>query len=750
MAEVKVIVEPFMDIEGDAYQVLRYELNEELSELSELRCELSQLDVEPTAPANLLDKTASFTLKRSDGSQERQFVGRIIEAERRSDGDDVRTIHIVVAPVPWVLKKRSDCRVFQNLGVEDIVGQVLEKAGLDSQQFEWQLGGEHPERVYCAQYRESDFDFMRRLLSEEGIYFATRHADGKDKLILGDKSSGFGEVEGPTSLPFEHGHGHEQSRDLVTRLNKTNRVRSDKVMLRDYNFEKPKLQVEGTLESEDEGDHVLEIYDFPGRGSEAEDMDRLAQVRLDEVQADRDQVTGETGVLTLRAGLRFSIEAHPYAPLNQEYLVTQVNIVGGTPRVGAGAGANNNKRYRCSFRAVPITTRYAPPPRPRAAKVVGMQTAVTTGPGGEEIHVNDAGAVTIHYHWDRLGAEDDTSSCWVRSQQLALGDSMLLPRMNWEVSVEHLEGDPDRPMVMGRMYNAQTPPPYKLPDEAGMSSLQTATTPGGSSSNEMRMGDSAGAEEMFFNASKDMSIEVKNNTTESIGNNLSREIGSNQTKDITNSLTATVGGSQTVCVGGDQKIQIETRCQDEVGGDHTLNIGGTRTRMIGGDHKLDVGASSTLGVDGNNIDLVVGSVTHETLGSHSHKVGAALIDITPADRSLTVGGSITETAGAAKVIGTLAGRGVEVGGTLTHQVAGAIVNLADGDRSESAGATYTEIAAGAHVVKADNITIEADGMINLVMGASILSINPAMVTLMGVSLKLDGKTSDLGVLIIDN
>jgi len=752
MAE-QYVIEPFLDVEGEGYQVLRYELHEELSEVSWLKAELTQHDVgerkDATPPKDLIDKTAILNLRRQDGGQERFFVGRIVSARRQSGADEVQTVHVEVAPVPWALTKRRDSRVFQNMAVKDIIVEVLENAGVGSDQYDWQTSGEHPERAYCVQYRETDYDFLRRLASEEGIYFAVHHDGETDKIVFSDEPTGLGDIEGETALRYHFGTGMDRSADVVSRVEQVHRVTTDKVMLRDYNYEKPKLSVEATVESDDDGDHVLEAYDYPGRGLEPPEIERLAKINADEVQARRQRVTGEAATLALRPGLRFSIEGHPYEALNQEVLVTSVTIKGTSPRLGATEEGKEDA-FVMRFSAVPTKHRYAPVRRPRAAEVVGLSTAVTTGPAGEEIHVDEAAEVKIRYPWDRLGPEDDGSSRWVRTLQLGLGDSMLLPRVGWEVYVDHDHGDVDRPLVMGRMYNAHTPPPYNLPDEATKSSLQTATSPGDGSSNEMRLGDSAGSEEIFFNASKDMKVDVKNNTTESVGNNASKSVGSNQEKNITDSLTASVGGSQSLSVGGNQKIGIETRHQDEIAGDHSLSIGGTRTMMIGGDHKNDVGGSSTFQVGGMNIDLVVGSVTHDTLGSFTHNVGSALIDITPSDRSLTVGGSITETAGAAKIVGTMGGRGVEVGGAMTQQVAGAIVNLADGDRAESAGGTYTEIAAGASVVKADNIKIEADGMINLVMGASIVSINPAMVTIMGVSLKLDGKVADVGALVIDN
>jgi type VI secretion system secreted protein VgrG len=752
MAEVKVFILASLDVEGIPFRVLRYDLREALSELSTLRCEVTEQDQLPRNPSELSGKTASFTLSRTDGNQERKFLGRVVSAERSPDTDDVRTLKLDIAPAPWALSKRADCRVYQEQSVVDIAKDVLEKAGVTSDMQDWKLTGQHPEREYITQYRERDLTFLRRILGEEGIYFALDHTGETEKIVFGDDTSGLGDIKGTTALPFHHAQGADEVLDWVMRVKQTLSVTPDKVTLRDYNFDQPKLDLTSEVESEDEGEHALEVYDYPGRFGETGEGDERAQVLLDSMQAGRHTVSGESGALTLLPAYRFSIENHPYAPINQEYLLTSIHIEGGEPRLGAAGGTTggDSPRYRCRFEAVPNSTSYRPPRRPQAAQIVGLHTAFTTGPSGEEIHTNDKGQAKIRYHWDRLGPKDDGSSLWVRSNQLAIGDSMLLPRMAWEVSLDHLEGDPDRPMVMGRMYNAVTPPPYKLPEEAGKSSLQTATTPGGGSSNEFRFSDNKGSECMFFNASYDMSVDVKNNTTSSIGNNCARTIGSNQVKNVTNSSTQSVAGNQSITVGGDQGLKVETLLQDEVGADHSLSIGGNRDMKIGGDHKREVGGNSKLDVGAMNTDLVVGSVTEDILGDLTHTAGTAIVELTVANRSLTVGGSATETAGAAKVIVVGGGRGLEVGGTMTQKVAGAIVNIAKGDRKESSGGTYSEVAAGAHVVKADNITIEAKSLISLVMGASTLIVSPAAVAIAGVKIKLDGDVSDLGALVVDN
>ncbi|WP_437978218.1 type VI secretion system tip protein TssI/VgrG [Sorangium sp. So ce295] len=757
MAEHHVLAIPSLSVEGKIYRVLRFELTEQLSELTRLECELLDDEAALPRPKEVLGKRAVFTLSRSDDTQTRSFAGTIVLAELVPDLDDVPSLRIEVAPALWNLGQRSDCRIFQDKSAVDIVKEVLEGAGVPAGQQDWRVTEPHPTRVYTVQYRERDLDFVHRLLAEEGIYFAIHMKDDEDVLVFGDSPTGLEDIEGATSLPFFQDFGVEGFADRIVRLSREVSVRSDKVFVRDYDPEKPSTKPEASAEGSDPGDHVLEIYEHPARTADAGVAERLAKVLLDSVQAERDVVHGETGSLALLPGRRFSVDGHPYDPLNQEYLVVRARIAGSRPRnfeLSGRAGAEDGARdlrSSCEFWGVPTgTTRYRPPRRAREQVIPGTQTAMTTGPSGQEIHTDASGQVKVSFHWDRSGKKDDTSSRWIRTSQVPTGGSMLLPRVGWEVTVRHVEGDADRPFVMGRMYNALTPPPYALPKEAGKSSLQTATTPGGGSTNELRMSDTKGGEEMFINASKDMSTEVKNNATESIGNNHKKKIGADQTTNVTDSMTTSIGSNQTLSVSGNQSMKIETFHVDDMGGDHSLSIGGNRDMKIGGDHKRDVTGNSSLTVSGNQIDLVVGSVTDQTLAGFNHEVGAALVELALGHRSVTVQGDRSETATGAKVIAVKSGRGVQVGGSMNVKVGGAIVNVANGNRVESSLGTYTELAGGAQIVKANNAVFEATGALTLVMGASILSLTPASVAIIGVSAKLDGDVSDAAALVLDN
>ncbi|MCA9631908.1 MAG: type VI secretion system tip protein VgrG, partial [Myxococcales bacterium] len=591
MSDVKNRLEFTLDVDGTSLNVLDFDLVEQLNEVSslELRCTKYGDSGEHADPAALIDKPATFRFAREDGSQERFFHGFVIEAVRSPRNDRTLATHLTIVPTLWNATKRADCRIFQEKSVVDIVTEVLTGAGLDGSRHEWRVSGSYEPRVSCTQYRETDFEFIRRLLAEEGIWFSILMTNEKDLLALSDDPAGLDPISAPEStLGYLAEFSSQTAQSHVSDLIHTQQIRSDKAFLRDYDPTKPSVQLEKEVEGTDDGAHSLEVYEYPGRFTEQGVCDHYTQVLLEQLQADREIVDGSTGVIVMRPGETFSVEDHPYQPLNQEYLIVRVEFAG--RGLGhAEVDGEEKTAFHGRFSAVPpARVQYRPPRRERMVVIPGLQSGWTTGPGGEEIHVDDSGQVKAHYHWDRLNPLDDTCSQWMRSSQLALGGSMLLPRMNWEVTIAHNEGDADKPVVMGRLYNPQTPPPYKLPDEKSKSSVQTATTPGGGSSNEFRMGDAGGAELMFFNASYDMTIDVLNNTTHSVGNDMKRKVGGNQAVNVTDSVSQKVGSNQTVDVGGNQDIAVETYMVDDVGASHSLDVGGNRTMMIGGDHKRDV------------------------------------------------------------------------------------------------------------------------------------------------------------------
>lgn len=751
MATGTASIHATIEIDGQPLAVLEYELNESISELSFLRCNLVHHDQELPEASSLIGKSAKFVLESTEGG-ERVFVGLVVAASTVQSGDDVMSLELEIAPPLFRLAKRKDCRIFQHQTVVDIAKKVLKDAGLDAADLDWKVIESHPARDYVTQYRETDLEFLQRILSEEGIYFAVHEKDGKAITVFSDDVHGVGDITPQKILPFMMESGFEGAGDHVYRLSQTHRTRSDKTFIRQYDWQKPKLKLEANAEGNDPGAHAQEVYCYPGRLADTGTAKRYAKILLESLQADRIEVAGDSGALGLRPGLRLEVENHPYHTLNGEILVTRVQIAGSERRQFGIDGAGETQRdygYRCSFVGVPVKrTNYRPPRAVVARTIPGLQTAMTTGASGQEIHVNEHGQVTAQFHWDRLGKRDDKSSTWMRTSQLALGGSMLLPRVNWEAVVSFNEGDADSPMVMSRFYNGVTPPPYSLPANKARSAIQTATTPGGGSSNEVRMNDTKGKEEMFFNGSKDMSVDVGNNATESVKVDQTKKIGSNHKLTISDSLTTAVGADQKLSVGGNQKLSVSKLYVDDVDGAHKLTIGGDRKMMIGGDHRRTVQGDSTETMGSNMIDLVMGAVNEATLDTMTQDIGAALVELTVGTRSLITAADRTESTGAVKAIVSAGGRGVEAE-AITRMVGGAIIVSAKGDRSDKAGTTLTDTAAGAQIIKADNVSFEAEGLLSFVMGASTITLTPVSIIIAGVTLKVDADNNNLGI-VFDN
>ncbi len=730
-----------IQVDGDDYVVMRATATEALDAVPRLEVEIER-DGELPKPVSLLGAEAHFSIERvGESDPPRKFSGLVVAAERRADAEGIAFLRLVVSPKLFKLDKRTDCRTFQRQKVSDIAKAVIEGGGAGPVRLS--LSGSYAPREYCVQYRETDLAFLKRICAEDGIAFTFDHVAGE--VVLFDDPKGVADAAEKT-LSYIPDFGFEAPAKSISLVTKSLVIKPDKVTVRDYDFKRPRFKLETVVEGEDEGGHALEIYEYPARSTNDAEVKHRAQVLLDSFQCRRDVVTGSVTSLRLSPGERFTIENHPYDPADAELLTVSTTLAFEETR---STVTDARQRLTLHFEGIPTTSHYRPvrqPPRP----VSGIQTAITTGPPGEEIHVDADGRVNLQYPWDRKGKKDDKSSLPVRTLQLATGGSMLLPRVGWEVVVHCTDGDQDLPLVTGRLYNAEKPPPYALPANKARSSIQTATTPGGGSTNEIRTDDTKGSEEMFFNASKDASVQVGNNTTESVKANATLTIGGNQEVDITNSLEMTVGASQSVTVGGNQKSNVETLKTDECAGSHSLTVGGNRDMKVGGDHKHTVAGAESLDVGGMKTDLVVGSIDEQTSADMTLDVGAVRATLTAGSHTTTVGGDHTENAGAVRVNLVMGAKSSEIGGSQMVKIGGGQINLVTGDRNESAGATLTEVAAGAHLIKADNVVFDASGALTLVMGASILSLTPASVAVIGLSIKLDGPVAETAAMIVDN
>ena len=526
-------------------------------------------------PSHLFDGTIeSVTMVGAPGDERRGHLYRF---------------HLVSVLEP--LSRVVTSQIFQELDVKEIVQKVLEQNGIPSDRQKWKLNGSYPKREYCVQYRESSLAFISRLLEEEGIYFFSdvkSPEEGGELLVFADDSPSAEAISGDEEIPFRAEGGFDRMEDSILAIVDRRRVVSGKFVLRDYDFEKPKLDLTSTAESD--VDTALEIYDYPGGYFVPAEGKRLVKVRLQAEQAERSTVEIEGDCKRIAPGKKLKIGEASALHVEGEFFVTSVSHE--MTRLGDGFSADGGESYRTHATLLPLAVHFRPRQLTPVPIIHGPQTARVVAPAGsqeEEIHTDKHGRAKVKFHWD-LGPEmDDKASCWMRVSQLQTSGSMVLPRLRWEVVVEYLEGNPDRPIVTGRLYNGLYMPPYALPEGKSRTAMQSASTPGGGGRNEIRFEDKAGGEEIAINAQYDVNMSTANNKTHNVGKNQSRavkvdssmKVGSNSESKISKGFNTIVKADQSLTVGANRSVEVNAVAGLTVGGASNISIGGNVMEMDG-------------------------------------------------------------------------------------------------------------------------------------------------------------------------
>jgi type VI secretion system secreted protein VgrG len=588
-----------------------------------------------SAGVSMLEDTRLFLLSdRSDIAPD-DLLGQTVDVQLALRGGDVRHVcgHVTrfgqgrhqgryfgylaeVRPWLWFLTRSSDCRIFQMTSVPDIVQRVFADYG-DIAVFEFRLNRSHRVREYCVQYRETDFNFVARLLEDEGIYWYFEHAAGEHKLVLVDAGGSLSSAPQAASLPFfDNTEQRSPDIDIVTDWQFGRQVRSGKVALRSYHFETPSTSLEVTRTEKRAHDQSgYELYDYQGDYFKKTDGDQIAGVRLDEAQSGHEEITARTNAIGLANGRLFSLVKHPRDDQNAEYFVIQTQIDASVNRLESG---NDTGDYACHFTALPSGQVYRPPRRTPKPFVQGPQSAVVTGPAGEEIFTDRYGRVKVQFHWDRLGKRDENTSCWMRVSHPWAGKSfgaVHIPRIGQEVIVDFLEGDPDQPLITGRVYNAENMPPWDLPANATQSGILTRSSKGGAygNANALRFEDKKGSEQVWLHAEKNQDIEVENDETHWVGHDRTKTIDHDETEHVRHDRRKTIDNDETVHVHHDrtetvdhnEKISIGVNRTEDVGRNETISIGVDRTESVGQDETLSIGRHRRMDV-GQDESLAVG------------------------------------------------------------------------------------------------------------------------------------------------
>lgn len=740
----------------DALLITGLSGQEGISQLFHFQLDLIAPVDKPVDFSDVLSGPAVVELEQAEGT--RHFNGFINRFSQGKRDDDFIYYHASMVPHFWFWAKNQQSRIFQHKTVPEILKTVLTGLKVD-----FQLQGKYEPRDYCVQYRESDFAFASRLMEEEGIFYFFRHTKDEHVLVVSDHPGTHANVPFAHKLIYEEVGGGNREEQRIHSWSRMQEVRAGKVTLWDHCFELPHKHLEADktiVESVQAGKAThnlklhakdLELYDFPGGYAQRfdgvdkgggdkpgdlqkifDDNKRTAAIRMQQEATPALQFNGNGNCAQMHSGFKFTLERHFDA--DGDYLLTDVTH---NARLGADyrSASSETLDYANSFQCIPLAVPFRPPmvtPRPT---VRGSQTAVVVGPAGEEIFTDKYGRIKAQFHWDREGKNDADSSCWIRVGTMWAGRNwgmIHIPRIGQEVIVDFLEGDPDQPIVVGNVYNADQMPPWSLPDNKTQSGIQTRSSPGGSGANcnQIRFEDKAGAEQVHIHAEKNQDIEVENDETHWVGHDRKKTVDNDETVHVKHDRTETVDNNETITIGANRSEKVVVNETIAVGGDRTRTVSGNesvtvtmmRTHTVGINEAITVGAAQEVTVGGFRTVTVgltqavtVGSSQTITVGgAQTISVGGAQTETIAKDDKHTIGGGLSETIAkdhSEKVGGS---RSANVAKDDSHKIGKKLmIDAGEEITIKTGSASITMKKDGTIVIKGKDITIDASGAISV-------------------------------------
>ena len=581
-------------LEEDALVLRRMSGSEQLSGLFEFNLELYSDDID-IKHEDLLGENITVAIDLLHGEMIRYINGVVSRISIDGCNDRQVVYRVTLRPWFWLLTRTNNCRIFQELTVPDIIKEVFGGHGFSD--FEDRLTGDYRTWEYCVQYRESDFNFISRLMEQEGIYYFFEHVDGKHTLVMADAPSAHETNPGYETIPYlppdEHNH---RTRDHLQRWSASKQIQSGAYALTDYDFKAPKKSLASVAEVARE--HIsseFEVFDYPGEYLESSEGEQYVKARIQEIQVQHEIFQGEGDAAGLSAGSVFELTGFPREDQNRKYLILNAHYsISSSGLVGGQSG--ETEKFCINIQAMDAEQSFRAPRRAIKPIVQGPQTAIIVGAAGEEVYIDEYGRVKVQFHWDRYGEFDENSSCWIRVSQVWAGKNwggIFTPRIGQEVIVDFLEGDPDRPIITGRVYNNDQMPPYDLPANKTQSGIKSNSSLGGEGFNEIRFEDKKGEEEFYIHGEKDQLIEINNDSTETIGNDLVLTVDGNVTETFNANHSMAVTDDSTI-TGTNITIEASNSITLVVGGSSiTLEAGGI-TIASGGNVDVEAGGIATL------------------------------------------------------------------------------------------------------------------------------------------------------------
>ena len=550
---------------------------------------------------SLLGSSVTVSITLPDNSK-RYFNGIAARLAYAGLQGGAFSYRIELRPWIWLLSRTQDCQIFQNMSAYAIISQIFQKAGFSDVQDNRQNQAGSTELEFCVQYRETAFDFVTRLMEEWGLYYFFKHGDGKHTLVICDDPNSHASVG--AAIPFQPDQTELRAvEDHIWQWSSELMVMPGTFTYRDYNFTTPTADLE--TRSMLQGSHPhgdLEVYDYPGPYDTAANGDKLAKVRMQDLNSRRQILYGTSNSRRLYTGCKFTLSKFYQDSENIEYTVIGANYTLSMAEGSATTAGAMRDTFRCTFQAIKGSTNFQlnrQTPRPM---IRGPQTAKVVGASGDEITTDQYGRVKVKFYWDRSTTQDENSSCWIRVAQVwaaAQWGAIFIPRVGQEVVVEFLEGNPDRPIITGCVYNANNMVPYGLPDNKTRSTIKTNSSTGGGGFNEIRFEDKAGSEEVFFQAQKDYNKIVKNNETVTITQDTTTTVQQGN-RSITvsqgnNSLTVSQGNNSVTVSQGNDSLTVST-------GNHSITVSS-------GSSTVSAAQSITLKVGSNSITISTTGIT---------------------------------------------------------------------------------------------------------------------------------------------
>lgn len=639
----------------DKLLVRRFEGEERISGLFRYTLELSSED-NSLDFSSIVGQNATLALALPSGGA--QYVNGVVTRFAQA-GQDARftTYYADLRPWLWLLGLNADCRIFQNLSAPDIIKQVFSDLGFTA--FKDALTATYSARDYCVQYNETALAFVSRLMEEEGIFYFFEHTSGAHTLVLADDASAYAACPGLTQAVLRAAPTTAASEDAILECRLEQQVVVGQYKLDDYNFQTPATDLLASASGTETNAASRSWYAYPGKYTAKDAGEARASLRLSALETPAIQLTGSSSCRAFHSGCSFTLSGHPRDSMNAQYALVAVTHHG------------DQLTYGNAFEAIPATQTFRPLARTPKPVVHGCQTALVVGKAGEEIWTDSFGRIKVKFHWDQSSASDETSSCWIRVAQGWAGKQwggLFLPRIGQEVVVSFEEGDPDRPLVTGSVYNAQQTTPYTLPDDQTKSTLKTHSSPNQEGFNEIRFEDKAGSEELFMQAQKDMNVTVLNDQAITIMNNRTVTV---QEKDET-----------LVVDKGNRVVQVNT-------GNETHTVKGTRDVKVTGNETFTDEADFTRKVTGNYSLKVSGNLSIEVSGSVSIKAGTSFANEAGTSLENKAGTSLTNKSGT----------------SLTNDAGTSMSNQAQVSIESKANAQHTVESSGVMVVKGSLVQI---------------------------------------------